>query len=106
MAEAKQTSLDPGTLDLIRSALASGGTGAISAPQGQENIVIKNDKFDPQQPISEANSPIITVASPNAAPKPSTAAPTHFGSDTTGYWVVDPTAPNGVRMVVPPQTRR
>jgi hypothetical protein len=104
MAEAKQTSLDPGTLDLIRSALASGGTGAISAPQGQENIVIKNDKFDPQQPISEANSPIITVASPNAAPKPSTAAPTHFGSDTTGYWVVDPTAPNGVRMVVPPHT--
>jgi len=105
MAEAKQTNIDPATLAAVLDALnKGGGTGAISAPQGQENIVIKNDKFDPSQPVSPTNSPIISVASPNAAPKSSTAQPVHFGSDATGYWIVDATAPNGVKMVVPPKT--
>lgn len=104
MAEAKQTSIDlndPAVQKILAAMSSGGGTGAISAPQGQENIVIKNDKFDPSQPISDTNQPIISVKSPNAAPKATTTTP--IGSADIGYWLVDPTTKT-VTNVVPPKT--
>jgi len=105
MAESKTTQFTPEQTQAILAAIQTGGgTGAISAPQGQENIVIKNDKFDASQPVSATNSPIITVPSPNAAAKPSTAQPTAYGSADTGWYVLDPSSPNGVKLIVPAHT--
>src|SRR5262245_9619145 len=99
------------------AAAGSGGGNSISAPQGQANLVIPNKAFNgkkpPVPPTYDANGVMIDVGnwpwiggpnglpSPNSAAKPSTAAPAHFGSDDTGYWVtvpVSPEYPNGVKM--------
>ena len=84
MTESKQTTVPTLTQEQLDRILAGNtGTGAISAPQGTENVVIKNDKFDPSKPISAPggdNYPIISVPSPNATPKPTTSQPTAYGS--------------------------
>ena len=102
---AATTSGDPG-YDLWLQSQKSGGSNSIAAPQGQQNVLIPNAKFDPSKPLSEpggANYPYIITPNPNAAAKPSTTAPTHFGSDDVGYWLIDP-GTGQPKMVVPPHT--
>lgn len=103
----KPTTVDPTALAMMQAILAAGGaqggTGAVSAPNTQKQIIMVNPRFDKDRPEGADNPRLIQIENPNYT-EPKVTQPTAYGSAETGWYIPDPSSPSGVKLIVPAKT--